>query len=70
MVESFILLFYQRFDEALLRAEELLDLAKQHAFRGHEALALRDKGRIEEKLGRDKQSLPCYQLYIMLSWQV
>jgi CHAT domain-containing protein len=49
----------KQFDQALVRADELLEGSRQYGFRGHVALALRDKGQVLASLGRGVEALDC-----------
>lgn len=49
----------KQFDQALIRADELLERAREYDFRGHVALALRDKGQVLASLGRGEEALDC-----------
>jgi len=47
----------KQFDSALNRSDEFLEKAKEYGFRGHVALALRDKGQVLASKGRKQEAL-------------
>jgi len=49
----------KQYDHALSTADDLVDRAMRYGFRGHVALALRDKGQVLASLGRAQDSLDC-----------
>ena len=56
----------KQFDGALNRSNELLEKATEYGFRGHVALALRDKGQVLASKGRKQEALDCLRKAVQL----